>query len=373
MTEGAIETARGSRLADVVTLADFERIARELMEPAAFGYVAGGGWDEQTLAENVDAWRRRRLRPRVLVDVSAVDARTTLLGMPVAMPVAIAPMATQVLAHPDAESAMTRGAAAAGVPMILSTSASQAIETVAAAVPDATLWFQLYVQRDMRFSRSLVERAAAAGFGAIVLTVDLPVLGYRPRDRRSGFVIPTMGNFAEAPPTHGSHTPDPTNEVAGGNSRTLTWADVDVIRSWSTLPLVLKGILTREDAVIAVDHGAEAIVVSNHGARQLDRVPATADVLAEVVAAVAGRTEVWVDGGIRSGLDIVVALALGARGVLLGRPAYWALAVGGADGVERALAILRKELEVALALLGTPTPADVTPAHVAPAAPPADR
>ena len=358
------DPALAERLARMVTLTEFEPLAREVMDPAAFDYVAGGSWDESTLADNEAAWRRLRLRPRVLVDVSRVDAATTMLGVPVAMPVAIAPMAVQSLAHPDAESAMARAAAAAGIPMILSTTSSQSIETVARAVPGGTRWFQVYVQSDSAVSRSLVERAAAAGFEAIVLTVDLPVLGYRERDRRSHFELPALGNFGEVRATHGSHGPGSLAELASGQATTLTWADVGRIRGWSSLPLVLKGILTAEDASQAVDHGADAIVVSNHGARQLDRVPATADVLGEVVDTVAGRTEVWVDGGIRRGLDIALALALGARGVLLGRPAYWALAAGGTAGVERALAILCEEFELALALLGTPRPADITSAHV---------
>src|SRR6185295_703966 len=175
-----------------------------------------------------------------------------------------------------------------------------------------------------------------AGYGAIILTVDLPVLGYRDRDRRAGFLLPHMGNFADVEATHGQRTP--TLLHAPGMEPTLTWSDLATIRSWSSLPLVLKGILTAEDARLAVDHGVDAIVVSNHGARQLDRVAATVDVLAEVVSAVDGRTEVWVDGGIRRGLDIAIARALGARGVLVGRPVYWALAAGGATAVERAIA-----------------------------------
>jgi isopentenyl diphosphate isomerase/L-lactate dehydrogenase-like FMN-dependent dehydrogenase len=247
--------------------------------------------------------------------------------------------------------------------MIVSTTASHSLETVAAAAPNGTLWFQLYVQADQGITRSLVERAEAAGYGAIVLTVDLPVLGYRVRDRRSGFQLPFLGNFSDAVPTHGSRASGGQSAVMS-DFATLTWADLDRFRSWSSLPLVLKGVLTTEDACIAVDHGADAIVVSNHGARQLDRVAATADVLGEVADAVAGRTEVWVDGGIRGGLDIAIARALGAQGVLLGRPAYWALATAGAAGVEHALAILREEFRLALTLLGTPTPAAIGRTHL---------
>jgi 4-hydroxymandelate oxidase len=345
----------------ITTLHEFEPLARGVMDHAAFDYVAGGSWDELTLDENEAAWRQRRFRPRVLVDVSSVDPSTTMLGVPVAIPAAVAPMAVQGLAHPDSELAAVRGAAAAGVPYILSTTSSRSIEEVAAAAPDAVRWFQLYVQSDATWTRRLVERAAAAGFGAIVLTVDLPVLGYRDRDRRSGFELPPLGNFGDVGATHGSHA---DGELTLQHETSLTWDDLAEIRGWSGLPLVLKGIMTAEDARLAVEHGADAVVVSNHGGRQLDRVQAGVDALAEVVAATGGRTEVWVDGGVRRGLDIAVALALGARGVLVGRPVYWALAVGGQAGVERAVAILRDEFEIALTLLGARTPAEVGPQHL---------
>ena len=356
-------------LARIHALSDFEPHARAVMDPAAFDYVAGGSWDEVTLAENDAAWRRRRFRPRVLVDVSGVDAATTLLGTPVAMPVATAPMAAHALAHPDAELATARAAAAAGVPFTLSTMSSCSIEAVAAAAPGGTNWFQLYTQADPARTRELCERAAAAGFRAIVLTVDLPLLGYRERDRRSGFELTGLGNFEASAtgPTHGGGVHATSDGFALLEAQLdvgLTWDDLATIRGWTGLPLVLKGVMTGEDARLAVEHGADAIVVSNHGARQLDRVPATLDVLEEVVAAVDSRTEVWIDGGVRRGLDVAIALALGARGVLIGKPLFWALATGGQAGVERALAIVREEFEIALALLGCPRPADITPAHV---------
>jgi 4-hydroxymandelate oxidase len=353
-----------------VTLADFEPLARERMHQAAFDYVAGGAWDEVSLAENEAAWRRYRLRPRVLVDVARIDPATTLLGTTATIPAAIAPMAVHGLAHLDGELASARAAAAAGVPFTLATMASRSIEEVAEATPGGANWFQLYVQASGSASRRLVERAETAGFRAIVLTVDLPILGYRVRDRRNDFELGVpLGNFASAPATGSggpTHRPDASGYtmLEAPSTRTLTWDDIATIRAWSSLPIVLKGILTAEDARLAVEHGADAIVVSNHGARQLDRVPAPADVLAEVSAAVDGRAEVWVDGGVRSGLDMAIALALGARGVLIGRPILWALAAAGQAGVERALAILREEFEIALALLGRPTPADITRASV---------
>lgn len=351
-------------------LADFEPLARLAMEPAAFDYVAGGSWEEISLARNVAAWRERRLRPRVLVDVSRVEAGTTMLGQPAAMPLAIAPMAAHGLAHADAEVATARAAAVAGVPFILSTMSTCSMEDVATAAPDGIRWFQLYVQADPARTRELVQRAEAAGYGAIVLTVDLPVLGYRERDRRSGFDLGgPHGNFATpgVDATHGGGIHAPGFELLEEQVLSgLSWDDLATIRGWSSLPLVLKGIMTAEDARLAADHGVAAIVVSNHGARQLDRVQAPVEVLEAVVAAVDGRSEVWVDGGVRRGHDIAIARALGARGVLLGRPILWALAAHGQAGVERALEIVRTEFEIALALLGTPTPDHIGPTHVVP-------
>ena len=310
---------------------------------------------------NVAAWRHLRLRPRVLVDVGRVTAASTMLGAPVSMPVAIAPMAVHGLAHADGEVASARAAEAAGVPFTLSTMSSRSIEDIAAAAPGGTRWFQLYTQAEPGQSQELVERAAAAGFSAIILTVDLPRLAYRDRDRRSGIRMPALGNFPDRGP---SHRPIDKGEPLA--HATLTWADLAEIRSWSNLPIVLKGILTAEDARLAVEHGVDAIVVSNHGARQLDRVGAAVDALPAIAEAVAGRTELWVDGGVRRGIDVVTALALGARGVLVGRPILWALAAGGEAGVARALEILREETETAMALLGTPSTDAVTPAHVEP-------
>lgn len=356
--------------ATVHTLADFEPLARAAMDPAAFDYVAGGAWDEITLAENEAAWRRRRLRPRVLTGVNRIDPSTTMLGATTALPLAIAPMAAHGLAHPDAELAMARAAAAAGVAFTLSTLSTRSIEEVAAAAPDAIRWFQLYTQADPGRTQGLVGRAEAAGYGAIVVTVDLPRLGYRDRDRRTGFDLAgPHGNFADVATgaTHagGIHATTSGFERLDATAQgPLTWHDLATIRSWTGLPLILKGIMTGEDAHLAAEHGVDAVVVSNHGGRQLDRVPATLDVLDEVLDAVAGRTEVWVDGGVRRGLDIAIAVALGARGVLLGRPAMWALAAAGQAGVERALAIVRVEFEICLALLGAASPADLRPAHV---------
>ena len=346
-------------LEQIVTLAEFEALARGCLPDAALDYVAGGSWDEITLAENDAAWREFRFAYRVLTDIRRIDVGGSFLGRASALPIGIAPMAAQAIAHPDAEGAMARAAAAAGIPMILSTSASMTAAEVAAAAPGSDLLFQLYLVRDLAYTRTLVEGAEAAGFRAIVLTVDLPVLGYRERDRRSGYALPRMPNV-EAAQAGGADR----GRYAGLDDQRsigLTWADLETVRSWSRLPLLLKGIVAPDDARLALEHGVDGLIVSNHGARQLDRSLCTADALPGVIEAVAGRCEVWVDGGIRRGLDVAIALSLGAAGVLVGRPFYWALAAGGQAGVERALAVLREELELALPLLGCASLADLRP------------
>jgi len=344
-------------LASIVSLHEFEALARGRMTAPNFDYVAGGSWDEITLAENDAAWRDFRFAYRVLTDIRTVDVGGSFLGRSSSLPIAIAPMAAMAMAHPDGEGAMARAAAAADIPIILSTSASMTPEAVAETAPDADLMFQLYLIGDLGYTRSLVERAAASSYRAIMLTVDLPVLGYRERDRRSGFQLPAMPNVEAAGGADRGRYAGLADQRALG----LTWADLTEVRSWSKLPLVLKGIIAPDDARLAVEHGADAIVVSNHGARQLDRSLATAHALEDVVAAVDGRIEVWVDGGIRRGLDVAVAMSLGASGVLVGRPFYWALAAGGQAGVERAISILREELSLALPLLGCASVADLNP------------
>lgn len=335
-------------LRGVINLADLEPLARAKMEGPSFDYVAGGAWDEITLRESVEAWRRYRFVPRVLRDLQSIDLTGAFLGRPAAMPVAVAPMAAQALAHPGAEAELLLGATAAGIPYCLSTTSSQTLEDVAALAPDAERWFQLYVVGDMDYSRALVRRAEASGYGALVLTVDLPVLGRRERDYRSGFRLPPLPHIDAA----GSERESRYSNLDHQRVHGLAWSSLPDIRSWSAMPLILKGILSPADARLAVDAGVDAIVVSTHGGRQLDRSIASADALPPIVEAVDGRCEVWVDGGIRRGLDVVTALALGATGVLVGRPFYWALAAAGRAGVEHAAAILRAEMEVALSLLG---------------------
>jgi isopentenyl diphosphate isomerase/L-lactate dehydrogenase-like FMN-dependent dehydrogenase len=338
-------------LGRVLSLAEFEPVARERMAGPAFEYVAGGSWDEITLAENVEAWRRLRFVPRVLTDVRHVDPSGVFLGRPFPLPIAVAPMAAQALAHPEGEVEAVRGAAAAGIPYCLSTSSSRTLEDVAAAAPDAERWFQLYLVDSLAYSRTLVERAAAAGYRALVVTVDLPRLGYRERDRRSGFVLPPMPHV-DAPAGARESRYGRLDSQAGLG---LTWETVEQIRGWTDLSVILKGILSPADARRAAEAGVAGICVSNHGARQLDRSIATADALEPIVDAVAGRCEIWVDGGIRRGLDVLAALSMGATGVLVGRPFYWALAATGARGIGRATEILTEEIERAMAILGVAT------------------
>lgn len=348
-------------LDEVVSVRDFEPLARARMRPASYAYYAGGAWDETTLQENESAFGRYRLRNRVLVDVSEVDTGTTLLGREVALPIGVAPAALHALAHPVAEAATARAASAAGSLFCLSTVSSRSIEEVADAAPDGPRWFQLYVRRDRGFGRQLVERAAAAGYEALVVTVDLPVLGYRDRDRRLRF-DPGPDAYGNLPARAGFE--GDFDDLLDMRTVGLTWDHLAEIRSWSDLPLVLKGVMTAEDARLAVDHGAAAVWVSNHGGRQLDRVPAALDVLPHVVEAVGGRAEVYVDGGFRRGPDVLIGLALGARAVFAARPFLYALAAAGEPGVARAFDIFREELERAMAILGTPRLADVNPEHV---------
>ena len=343
---------------------EYERLVEASLEPGAHGYFAGGAGDERCLRENVEAWRRHRLRPRVLVDVSDTSAETTVLGTPVSMPVLVAPTAFHRMLHPDGEAGTARAAAATGTIMCLSTLATSSAAEVAAAAPGAPRWFQLYVFRDRGVTRALVEQAVDAAFEAIVLTVDAPRLGRRERDLRTGFRVPEDVVVPSIATLEGRWEGATPLEVLSQIDASLGWADLERLVADSPLPVLVKGIQTGEDAALACEHGAAAIVVSNHGGRQLDAVAPTAELLPEVVDAVAGRLEVYVDGGIRRGSDVVVALALGARAVLVGRPVLWGLAHAGESGARHVLELLREEVELALALCGCASPAAVTPAHV---------
>ncbi|MGZ4352685.1 MAG: alpha-hydroxy acid oxidase [Gaiellaceae bacterium] len=347
-----------------VNVHDYESLAAEALETSVLGYYGGGAEDERTLRDNVAAWERLHLRPRVLVDVGETTTATTVLGTEVALPVLLGPAALQGLAHPDGELATARGASAAGTVFCLSTLANCAPADVAAAAPGAPRWFQLYAFRDQGITRGLVEQAAAAGFGAVVLTVDAPVPARRDRDARSGFSIAADTPVPSLAALLGGPAAGKVTDLFALVTASLTWRDLERLVADAGLPVVLKGVLTAEDAQLACEHGVAGIVVSNHGGRQLDGVAATADVLAEVVDAVAGRAEVYVDGGIRRGSDVVKALALGARAALVARPYLWALAARGEEGVRHVLQLLQEEVALALANLGCPSPAAVTRAHV---------
>ena len=331
-----------------VNISEYEALARARMEPVEWDFYAGGSDDEVTLRTTRAAFERIRLRPRVLVDVSACDLRTTVLGTRVSMPVLVAPMAFHGLAHPEGECETARAAGESGTLMVTSTTSNRSLEELAAAA-GGPLWFQLYTYGGFEISASLVKRAEAAGYRAIVLTVDLPRVGRRERDIRNNFNLPSRlfeGNFA------GIDIPDDTFV-------TLTWESIAWLRGVTSLPIVIKGILTAEDAQLAAEHGVDGIVVSNHGGRQLDTTLPAIEALSEVVEAVAGRCEVYMDGGIRRGTDVLKALALGARAVLLGRPVLWGLAANGAAGVRHVLEMLRDELELAMVLSGRPTLASI--------------
>jgi 4-hydroxymandelate oxidase len=345
-----------------ISVADYERLASEVLDAGPHGYFAGGAGEERTLRENVEAFRRWQLRPRVLVDVAETSAATTALGREISIPVIVAPVAFQRLAHEDGERGMARAAAAAGTIMCLSTIATARPSEIAAAAPGAPRWFQLYCFRDRGVTDALLAEAVESKFEAIVLTVDAPVPGRRERDLRTGFSVPP--ELVPSLAATGSDRPASVAEVLGLLDPTLTWGDLEALAGACELPVLVKGVLTAEDARLAIEHGAAGVIVSNHGGRQLDGAPASIEALPEVVEAVAERAEVFMDGGVRRGTDVLVALALGARAVLVGRPPLWGLAVGGEDGARRVLGIFRDELELALALCGCPAPEAVSRAHV---------
>jgi len=328
-----------------INVMDYEALARAHMDPGAWDYYQGGSEDEVTLRANRSAFERIRLRPRMLVDVNTIDMSTTVLGTAVSMPILVAPTAFHGLAHPQGECLTVQGVGQMGTLMTVSTVSTRRLEDIA-HVASGPLWFQLYVRHNLKASEVLVRRAQAAGYLAIVLTVDTPVLGKRERDVRNDFYMPShahSANFSDVPKARILEVFIPT------------WQTVDWLRSLTSLPVLLKGILTAEDALLALEHGVAGIVVSNHGGRQLDGVQASIEALPAVVEAVAGRCEVFLDGGIRRGTDVLKALALGARAVLVGRPILWGLAANGQEGVRHVLELLRAELERAMQLAGRPT------------------
>jgi 4-hydroxymandelate oxidase len=327
--------------AALITLDDYEAAARDCVSPAAWEYIHSGAADELTLRWNRDAFNTIKLNPRVMVDVSGLDTRIRLLGQELAHPILLAPVASHTLAHAEGEVATARGAKAAAAGMVLSSYTTVPVEAVAGVGP-SPLWFQLYMQR-REVTRELIPLVCSAGCSAICVTVDTPVLGARDRLSRSSFAFPP--NL-------------PYRTVAPGENP-CTWADIAWIREVSTVPVLLKGILNPDDAHRGIEAGAAGIIVSNHGGRNLDTVPATIEALPRVVERVGGRVPVIVDGGIRRGTDVLKALALGADAVMIGRPYIYGLAVAGADGVAAVVNILRRELEMAMALTGKTTIASI--------------
>jgi len=347
-----------------INVADFARLAAEKLERGPLDYFAGGAGDEVTLRENVEAWGHWRLRPRVLNDVREVSTAAEVLGKPVAMPVLVAPVAYQRMAHPEAEAGMAAGAAAAGTAMCLSTLANTRPAEVAAAAPGGRHWFQLYAFEDEAVTRALMEEAIEAGFEAIVVTADAPPGGNRERDRRNGFTLPIELGTPSLTAAVGGERPLSIEDTFALMNHALTWADVGDLASECSVPVLVKGVLTPEDAELALEHGAAGVVVSNHGGRQLDRSLATADALPEIADSVKGRGTLLVDGGIRRGIDVATALALGADAVLVGRPALWGLAAAGREGVAEVLELLRAELELTLGLCGCTSVSQLSRAHV---------
>ncbi|HUS17652.1 MAG TPA: alpha-hydroxy acid oxidase [Chloroflexia bacterium] len=355
---------------NLLNLDEYEAAAREVLSQMAFDYIAGGADDEVTIRENRAAFARLRLRPRVLAGVGTRDLQVTVLGQPIAFPVMVAPVAFHQLATPEGECATARAAGEAGTIMCVSTAANYSLEDVA-TVAGGPLWFQLYCYKDRAITRALVERAAAAGYRALVLTADTPVIGRRERDIRNRFTLPPGMGWKNAE-TFGKR--DLPQDAAGSGlaayiatqqESDLTWADLDWLVSISPMPVLVKGVMTAEDTVLAAEHGATGVVVSNHGGRQLDTALASIDALPQVVAAAApaGLT-VLLDGGVRRGTDVLKALALGARAVLVGRPVIWGLAVDGEAGARAVLDTLRAELDIALALAGCARAADLHPGFV---------
>jgi 4-hydroxymandelate oxidase len=345
---------------DSVDFDALEHQARALMPPASFAFCAAGADDEISAIENITAWRALRLRPRMLRDVTAIDTRVTLLGRQVPTPIMVAPTGRHKLFHPLGERATARGAAAAGAAYVMASNSNILIEDVAEERRDAPQWFQLYYWPNRAEVEALIDRLAEAGFTALVLTVDAPVGGWSPRAAREQHE-PTPDilniNMPGRPMARTAYHPDFVGKVL----YPATWRELEWLVKRSPMPVIVKGVLRGDDAVACVEHGARAIMVSNHGGRHLDTTVTTAAVIGEVAQAVAGKAEVYVDGGIRRGTDILKALALGARAVMIGRPVVWGLTVNGAEGVTAVLDHLHVELVRAMQLSGTATLNDAVP------------
>ncbi|HWF45586.1 MAG TPA: alpha-hydroxy acid oxidase [Bryobacteraceae bacterium] len=345
-------------LGAVQTLDDFEVLAKSHLTHQAYEFVAGAAGDEITAAENRAAFRRVRLEPRVLVDVSRTDTSVTLFGRRHAHPILLAPTGYHRLFHAEGEAATVRGANLGEATLIAAAFATMAFEEMA-AVARQPLWFQLYIHRDRGVTRGLVERILAAGCEAICVTVDVPSNGPRDRELRAGFVLPPGVERVNLAGLEGSVAASPDRPFGRSiysalRSASATWADLEWLRSWVKAPLLVKGILHPDDAERAVASGCDGVIVSNHGGRTIDTVPATLDVLPRIADRIGGRTTLLLDGGVRRGTDVFKAIALGAAAVCIGRPYLYGLAVGGEFGIARVLEILRSELEMTMCLVGCP-------------------
>ncbi|MGK7949013.1 MAG: alpha-hydroxy acid oxidase [Xenococcaceae cyanobacterium] len=352
-------------MSEPINLFDYEILAKQNLEPMVLDYYQSGALDEITLKENRLAINRYQLRPRMLVDVSQRDLTTTVVGQSLAMPVLIAPMAFQCLANPEGEIATAKAAANKGVVMVLSTMSTKSLEAVAEQKNNTHQWFQLYIHRDRALTQALVQRAENAGYNALCLTIDAPMLGKRESDRRNQFTLPKTMELANLVSMADLAIPQTTEEsglftyFAEQIDPSVTWKDVEWLQSITTLPVILKGILRADDALKAYEFGAKGIIVSNHGGRQLDGAIATFEALPEIVAAVGDKIDILIDGGIRRGSDVLKALALGATAVSVGRPILWGLAVAGEKGVARVLELLQQELDLAMALSGCASIEDI--------------
>ncbi|XP_073024320.1 glycolate oxidase 1-like isoform X2 [Primulina eburnea] len=354
---------------EVTNVNEYESLAKKKLPKMVYDYYASGAEDQWTLQENRNAFSKIMFRPRILVDVSKIDITTSILGFKISSPVMIAPTAMQKMAHPEGELATARAASSAGTIMTLSSWATSSIEEVASTAPAGIRFFQLFVSKDRSIVTQLVKRAEKAGYKAIALTVDTPRLGRREADIKNRFILPdnlTLKNYESL----NLGAIDRTNDsglasfIADQFDPSLSWEDVKWLQTITDLPILLKGVLTAEDAFLAIQAGAAGIIVSNHGARQLDYVPATIMALEEVVRAAQGKVPVFLDGGIRRGTDVFKALALGASGVFIGRPVLYALAVDGEAGVRKVLQMLHDEFELTMALSGCRSIEEITRRHI---------
>ncbi|KAF5910929.1 hypothetical protein HPG69_000893 [Diceros bicornis minor] len=340
-----------------VCLTDFQARARERLSKLTWDYIEGGAGEGFTQEDNITAFKKIRLRPRYLKDVSEVDTRTTIQGEEISAPICISPTGFHCIAWPDGEMSTARAAQAAGICYVTSTYASCTLEDIVSTAPGGLRWFQLYVQRDRQLNRQLIQRVESLGFKALVITVDVPISGNRWHDVRNQLDLKTnlLLKDLRSPKERNSMPSLQMSRI----DPSICWDDLSWLQSITQLPIILKGILTKEDAELAVKHNVQGIIVSNHGGRQLDEVPASIDALTEVVAAVKGKIEVYMDGGIRTGNDVLKALALGAKCIFLGRPILWGLACKGERGVEEVLNILKNEFHTSMTLTGCRSVAEI--------------